>query len=390
MNKVRSARGGLMTPATIQLIRLALDDAPSIAPVPFDQEEVSWILHSGLGPLLWHALEHHPGLVPADQADRVKAANLSAYMLSLETFDHLNEMLSRAANIGCQVTLLKGASVAQQWYPERHWRPMRDIDVLVSARDQPGFEQQLLELGYRQTSDNPASFYIGHQHSAPFFHPLKNCWVEVHTALFRGDTPAGHISAFRPEVLSRVPAEVAGDAPGNVWRLSDELQLVYTAVHWATQLTLAGGVIPILDSLLILRKSRNRLGWDRILEACRNDTAARHLWLMLSYMEKHGLYEIPRDVRHGLENGRRTIGGIGQKMLHRIIDENMAAGCRERLFNSNAMLTVRWDTLLSNGSPARKLMQLPWRMLFPPRETERFYSIRHWQRVKNALSRTLK
>ena len=379
-----------MTPATIQLIRLVLDETPSVAPAPFDQEGLSWILDSGLGPLLWHALERHPGLVSPDRADRVKAANLSAYVLSSETFDRLDEMLSCAANIGCHVTLLKGASVAQQWYPERHWRPMRDIDVLVSARDQLGFERQLHELGYRQTTDNPASFYIGHQHSAPFFHPLKNCWVEVHTALFRADTPAGQISAFRPEALSKVPAEVAGHAPGNVWRLSDELQLVYTAVHWATQLTLVGGIIPILDSLLILRKSRNRLGWHRILEACRNDTAARHLWLMLSYLEKHGLYEIPRDVRHGLENGRRTIGSIGQKILHRVIDENMAARCRERLFNSNAMLTVRWDTLLNNGTPACKLMQLPWRMLFPPGETGRFYSTRHWQRLKNALSRTLK
>jgi len=379
-----------MTPATIQLIRLVLDETPSVAPVPFDQEEVSWILDSGLGPLLWHALERHRGLVPGDQADRVKAANLSAYMLSSETFDRLDEMLNRAAKIGCQITLLKGASVAQQWYPERHWRPMRDIDVLVSAHDQPGFEQQLLELGYRQTSDNPASFYIGHQHSAPFFHPLKNCWVEVHTALFRADTPAGQISAFRLEGLRKVPAEGARHAPGNVWRLSDELQLVYTAVHWGTQLTLVGGVIPILDSLLILRKSRNRLGWDRILEACRNDTAARHLWLMLSYLEKHGLYEVPREVRQGLENGRRTIGSIGQKMLHRIIDENMAARCRERLFNSNAMLTVRWNTLLGNGAPTRKLMQLPWRMLFPPRQTGRFYAVRHWQRLKNALARALK
>jgi len=379
-----------MTPATIQLIRLVLDEAPSVALVPFDHDGLSWILDSGLGPLLWHALQRHPGLVSPDQADRVKAANLSAWMLSSESFDRLDEMLTCAAIIGCPITLLKGASVAQQWYPERHWRPMRDIDVLVSARDQPGFEEQLLELGYRQTTDKSPSFYVGHQHSAPFFHPLKNCWVEVHTALFRADTPAGQISAFRPDVLSKVPAKVGGRAAGNVWRLSDELQFVYTAVHWATQLTFAGGVIPILDSLLILRKSHNRLGWDRILEACRNDTAARHLWLMLSYLEKHSLYQIPRNVRQGLENGRRAIGGIGQKMLHRIIDENMAARCRKRLLNSDAMLTVRWDTLLGDGAPARKLMQLPWRMLFPPRETGRFYSTRHWQRLKNALARALK
>ena len=51
-----------MTPATIQLIRLGLDETPSVAPVPFDEEGLSWILDSGLGPLLWHALERRPGL----------------------------------------------------------------------------------------------------------------------------------------------------------------------------------------------------------------------------------------------------------------------------------------------------------------------------------------
>ena len=380
----------MMTPATIQLIRLVFDESPRIPPVLFDQDGLSWILDSGLGPLLWHLLERYPERIPPGHAEYVKAANLSAYMLSSETFDRLNEMLDRAANIGCQVTLLKGVSVAQQWYPERHWRPMRDIDVLVNARDQPHFEKQLVELGYRQKSNYPPEFYVSHQHSMPFSHPIKNCWVEVHTALFRADTPAGQISAFKADVLRKVQTVVAGQAPGNVWRLSDELQLVYTAVHWATQLTLVGGIIPILDSLLILRKSRDRLDWDWILEACRNNTAARHLWLMLSYLERHGLYDIPRDIRHGLRNGRRVIGSIGQKMLHQIIDENMAARRQERLFNSDAMITVQWDTLLSDSAPIHKLlMQLPWRMLFPPRETGRYHPARHWRRLKNFLTRTL-
>jgi len=77
-------------------------------------------------------------------------------------------------------------------------------------------------------------------------------------------------------------------------------------------------------------------------------------------------------------------------MLHQIIDENMAARRQERLFNSDAMITVQWDTLLGDGAPIHKvLMQLPWRMLFPLRETGRYHPARHWRRLKNFLTRTL-
>jgi hypothetical protein len=379
-----------MTAAIVQLTRLVFDETPGAAPVPFDRDGLTWILDCGLGPLLWHLLERHPGLIPPGYADYVKAANLSAYVLSSETFDHLDEILDRAANVACQITLLKGVSVAQQWYPARHWRPMRDIDVLVNPRDQSRFEQQLVGLGYRQTSNYPPEFYLGHQHSMPFFHPTKKCWVEVHTALFPADTPAGQINVFKPSFLRRVPAQGVGHTAGNVWRLSDELQLIYAVVHWATQLRLVGGFVPVLDSLLILKNSRNGLDWDWILKACRNDTAARHLWLMFSYLATHGLYDIPSDVQRGLENGRRVIGSLGQRLLHRIIDQHMAARPRESLFNSDAMISMRWNTLLSDGAPMLKLVQLPWRIIFPPREKGRYRLARQWQRLKNALTRALR
>jgi len=68
----------MMTPATIQLIHLVFDESPRIPPVLFDQDGLSWILDSGLGPLLWHLLERYPERIPPGHAEYVKAANLSA------------------------------------------------------------------------------------------------------------------------------------------------------------------------------------------------------------------------------------------------------------------------------------------------------------------------
>jgi len=379
-----------MTPATIQLLHLALDETPRVTPLPLDQRSLNWILDTGLGPLLWHLLRQYPDLVPGSQVERVKSANLSAYMLSAETFDRLDEMLRRAAGINCGVTLLKGVSVALQWYPERHWRPMRDIDVLVRGHDQAVFEQQLVELGYQQTGSLPAEFFAGHQHSMPFFHPTNQCWVEVHTSLFRADSPMGKTAAFKADAIRKVPVESATWAPGSVWRLSDELQLVYTAAHWASKLTLAGGLVPVLDTLLMLKGKSGTLDWGWILEVCRDDTVARPLWLMLSYLEKHEFYAMPGHIRQGLGNGRRSIGNIGLRILHRIIDKHMAAGGEDRLFGSRALVNICWETLLGDAPSTQKLFQLPWRMLFPPSQTGRYHPVRHWKRLKNALNRALK
>jgi hypothetical protein len=140
----------------------------------------------------------------------------------------------------------------------------------------------------------------------------------------------------------------------------------------------------------MLKHKSSAFDWDWILEVCRDDTAARPLWLMLSYLEKHGLYDMPGHVWHGLGNGRRSIGKIGQHLLHRIVDRNMATAGNERLFDSRTLVNIRWETLLGDDTPTRKLMQVPWRMLFPPIHSGRYHPARHWKRLKNAVSRTLK
>lgn len=368
----------------IGLLRAAVDGAASAPQVGFDASAVDWAIDTGLGPVLRDLQRQRPGAVPAECVERLKAADLTARMLSAELFEGLDAILRAAAEAACEVTLLKGVSVAGQWYPRPHWRPMRDIDLLVEAVEQPRFERLLRELGFRQQGRLPATFFVDHQHSMPFFHPGRHCWVEVHRTLFREDQPAGRIAAFQPGALAagRRRAVLGG---GAVWRLDDPVQLVYTAVHWGSRLTLVGGLVPLLDILFMLRRGGTGWDWDAVLHICANETAARHVFVALNYLHRRELIEPPAEVWRGLARGRASIGAGGVRILHRIIDEFMVRGALHRGFDSEALVNMRWETLLGEGPAWRKRLQLPWRTLFPPAPAGRYSPRRHLRRLRGLL-----
>ncbi|MBI5039852.1 MAG: nucleotidyltransferase family protein, partial [Gammaproteobacteria bacterium] len=251
-------------------------------------------------------------------------------------------------------------------------------------QDKPALEQVLRELGFVQQGTLPAEFFAGHHHSMPFYHAQWHCWVEVHTALFRSDSPQGQIAAFQPATLQAERVRLP-HAHASLWRLTDEVQLVYTAVHWGAKLTVVGGLVPIVDMLLLLKNTEHTLNWNRVLTLCESVTAARYLVLMLAYLERHQLFTVPADVWSGLAHGRRSLGRLGMRILLATIDDYIAGGRALGGFTSEAMLNTRWYTLLGEGSAPRKLLQLPWRILFPPATTGRYTPARHMRRLGSLL-----
>lgn len=353
----------------------------------FDRDAVDWFIACGLGPILWAFVQSSSERIESgESAQRLKSADLTARVLTDDAYDMLERILVRAGAQACPVTLLKGVSIAQQCYPQRHWRPMRDIDLLVIAEDQPRFEQILRELGFRQQGAQPASFFAGHHHSMPFHHPSARLWIEVHTGLFRPDSAAGRIPAFQPKALNAQRVALTHES-ADIARLPDELQLVYTAVHWGTKLTRVGGIVPVFDTVLLLKQVGAELDWGRVLAICEDPTAARHLTLMLAYLERHGLYRVPDIVWSGLAQGRRSLGRIGLRILLDTIDAYLAGGKHPSGFTSDAVLNIRWDTLLGEGDAGRKLMQLPWRMLFPPADSRRYDPMRLLRRARSLWQR---
>jgi hypothetical protein len=293
------------------------------------------------------------------------ASDLTGRVVSAEKMDAMEE-IARALEALRPPTLLKGVSVAGQFYPEPHLRPMGDIDVLVEPDDIPAAEAALVQLGYDRRPLKPPEFYDAHHHTAPFFHSQRRVWVEIHRGLVPRWKPVGGDKVFSPDTVrsERRPAEFRG---WPVSRLSDELQIVYLACHWAYDFKRVGGIVALLDMIYLLQNARC-VRWGRILEWLEEGVAATPVYLLLSYLERHGLAELPAGILGELRRRQRSFGGASVRILHAMVERYVTNGQDFGSIVSERNFEIVWETLLLPRPASRRLPALVWGLL-PSRGT---------------------
>jgi hypothetical protein len=329
----------------------------------FAEDDVRSALQGGLGALLEWCVAADPEAAASPLWPRVRGAALTARVLAEESREALCGVLDAGAGLGVEVTLLKGASIAHQHYPAPHLRPMRDLDVLVEPKAAAALEAALVETGYEAMPGHLApEFYAGHQHGVPLVHPGTGVWVEIHRRLFRADGPSGTLAAFAPERVrsERRDADYHGRP---VFRLSDELQLLYISTHWASSFGVTGtegGLVALLDTLYLLRAP---LDWERVLRLGEASPAATHLHLLLGYLDRRGLASLPEAVRGRLARPPHGLGRLPEALLHRLIDHYLIEGRSfGRILPLHRFERV-WEGLLLPGHSARRLMRAAFGLL---------------------------
>jgi len=93
--------------------------------------EIQWVTDAGLAPLLYRAAR--PGLdhIPAVRRNALLSADLTAQVRYGNLVDTANEIIDACRTIQVPVTLLKGISISEQYYP--WWRAaVDDTSVRVS------------------------------------------------------------------------------------------------------------------------------------------------------------------------------------------------------------------------------------------------------------------
>ncbi len=351
------------------------------------ETQIRWVIAAGLGPLLHHLSENAPASSASADSALVLSADLTSRVLSGQIVNSMTEIID-ACKPHTLLTLLKGISICEQHYPKPHLRLMGDIDFLVSQAAYPSVEATLLELGYRKQSQLPASFYQNHHHGMPLLHPDAGMWVEIHTGLFPPRTALGQDPLF---ALHHIQSQVRSSqfAGRDVNRLSTELQVVYTASHWA--LTLSGqfqpirSIVPMLDTIYLLKNDGGSLNWDHIIGWLDNSLACRYLYLMLTWLDRYNLIDIDREVLKKLCSVQKTLGKPSLKIMHKMIDDYVVGGNDFGRILTSDNLTIVWKTLLSTHSPQRNLALLPWNILFPPNNPKRYNAKFQLGRIKSAL-----
>lgn len=320
----------------------------------FRPKQLHWIIETGFAPLFCFLSRNDSNNSDTLWWRELQAANLSVRLLNSVQLETLREILNRCEGLLPPITVLKGCSIATEFYPAAHLRVMRDLDILVKATDQPVVETVLLKMGFRQQSSNHVNFYYAHHHSMPFFHPGTGVWVEVHRDIFPRSEEVGTLRVFSGENVA-AESRLSHCEGITVMRLSPELQLVYTASHWALGLIgliHRGGLFAFLDTIFILRAAPQSIRWDAIFDWVSGSVAATHLYLLLSYLHCNRIYQFDPEVLRELFRRQKSFGRINLELAHRLIARYLVAG---KIPLARGKLSILWETLLRNEGPVRNL-----------------------------------
>jgi hypothetical protein len=348
-------------PKLVALLQAVSKNRLDLKLATFDETQIRRAVSLGFGPILFRGTSRDVLAERSTFWPLLRAADLAAKVLSAERYKAMVEIIE-----GCRrpLTLLKGISVCDQYYPEPHLRAMRDIDLLVERDAINEVETVLRKLGYRQRSDAPARFYDTHHHSAPFVHAQKGIWVEVHRRLFPLRGKLGYDAIFSPEhVQSQL---VASKFQGKrVYRLSNELQVVYMASHWASTFDVVGGAVVLLDMIFLLMNCDQQLNWHRIVKWLYGSTAATHLYLLLTYLSKYNIINIAPELFDRIRGKPRCLNELDVKIVHWIMDQYLISGKEFGLIWTERNVSIVWTTLLSRHGGSRKLIIVPFGLLMP-------------------------
>jgi Uncharacterised nucleotidyltransferase len=352
-------------PQLLPLFQAAAQGRKNVPLATLDTSCVHWALETGLGPLLFHVTQEDPQAPTSPLWPLLRGADLTAQVLIAEHLEAMGEILDACQGRVQTITLLKGISIAEQYYPLPYLRLMRDIDFLIAETDLPAVEGVLSALGYSQPFQQSERNGVSFHHGNPFVHQQKGIWVEVHWGLFSSLTPFGADRLFQREHLT-AQLQSSTFQGRNVMRLSDEMQLVYIASHWARDHNLTsvlGATIAMLDIIYLLRHRKRPLDWEKIFEWLHSSVVTTPLYLLLTYLQRYRLIDVAPEILTELSRQQSSFGPPTLVILHSLIDRYMVDGRSYGPMLNERNLSILWSTLLLPGPPWRNLLRVPWHLL---------------------------
>ena len=115
------------------ILHAAATDDDRLSLDAFNEAQIRWTIETGLGPLLYHVTKGNTATASSPFKPLLLSADLTARVLSQELLDAMSEIIDACNVHTTRMTLLKGISICEQYYPESHLRVMGDIDLLNLA-----------------------------------------------------------------------------------------------------------------------------------------------------------------------------------------------------------------------------------------------------------------
>lgn len=310
-------------------------------------QQVGRLCGLGLGPLAWHLHEQHVVDIPDDSQDLLQGADLTSRVLFARTSRAAGALLAELRRNEIDTVLLKGISVAGEYYDPPWCRIMGDVDILVDERDLEMADKVVRSLGY--VADENEALDLPHHHLPAVRHPETGVIIELHAALF----PPGAAPAAQSLFMAGTWKQhlIRSALEGNeTWRLTPEYQFAYITAHWATDRKWPVNVLAVLD-LALIAGNRESFDWPALERWLEKDTwLAGCLTVLLAFLMETALCRLPGHVRETLDSNVRRLGQRNVRFMLRLIQSvPMQGQCGRLRFLDERRGRMLWRHMLTPG-----------------------------------------
>jgi hypothetical protein len=257
--------------------------------------------HERVAPLLYVALRDRDA--PAAAVTRLRAAWVAAQRQHLLAGVQLRDVVRALGDAGVPAIVLKGPSLAADYYQDPALRPFTDLDLLVRHDHRARAIDVLTTLGYAHASPGRSLPYELEHAPAANFAPPRGALllpIDLHwdCVIHPGGRRATDIAA--DEIWSRAQATPAWGA--TAWTLAPEDLVVYLAAHLAIHHVLTG-ILWQLDLALVLRRQGATLDWQAVSERAERWRAGAAVYFALRVVTESFGVAVPGAVMRRLWPG---------------------------------------------------------------------------------------
>ncbi|XUU61090.1 nucleotidyltransferase family protein [Erythrobacter sp. HA6-11] len=263
--------------------------------LPLDQWQMmrDLAIRSRVAPLVvqtidrWNTIPDHAARPIADLREQARFHALAA----LQTANDLVHVLSVLGEDGLEPIVLKGTPLAFQTYPDPALRPLRDIDLLLSAEEALAAQALLLAHSDFERVPEVAQYGVEHSHQLPEIRYRKSGLViELHHRLDARGWPQ------EPELVQaiRTNAQTTSVLGQEARVPSPKDNFLHLLEHATLHHLFANGPLVLADFHYLA--STSEWDWDAVLPRVDALGLMRSLELVAALAAEHGAAWVPPEL----------------------------------------------------------------------------------------------
>ena len=268
---------------------MGCDSAGSVAPPASPGLFVDAALHHGVGAYVVEAVKAGRVELPAGERRRLEDVT-SRSMLHAAVLRHElgNIVAPLAESCGTQPLLLKGAALAEGFYPDRRLRPYSDLDLLVPRERLGAAVRALQARGYRVLEEFHPGYAALHGHDVHLQRWVAGRWVDVELHWRVGDDPLTTALSHARLVRSATCIDVDGI---RIAAPSPDAHLLVLAVHLVSDRERR---LCWVNDIALVGRSLDESAWSRAFDLADELGLGWPLHRGLDYSARHLDFDRPR------------------------------------------------------------------------------------------------